>query len=424
MSEVMDLVIVGAGASGLMAAIAAGREACRSQRSLRIVALDGASRLGAKILVSGGGRCNVTHDVVDERLYSGSSPKAIRKVLQQFPATQTVEFFADLGVRLKREETGKLFPVTDDAKTVLEALLGAAQEAGVQFRCSSRVQHILPAESSGYRLIGSFGKLLARHVILATGGMSCPKTGSDGMGYRIAQELGHSISPQLLPALVPLVLTPDHFIRSLSGLTLNTTLELQSASGKRLAAMTDSTLCTHFGLSGPSVLNISRHYLHAASAMPGVQLVINWLPGETAEGLDATIVKQARFRGTVGLLRLLGERLPTRLAKAILEYCCVPAHLPLASLSREQRRALVAAIVRLPLPVTGSRGFAEAEVTAGGIPLNEIHLDRMESRVCPSLYLCGEICDVDGCIGGYNFQWAWASGYVAGKAAAHGLGHG
>ena len=400
-----DVVIIGAGAAGLMAGIWAGR----TNPNRRILLLDGAQKLGAKILVAGGGRCNVTHDVVDASAYAGSSRNAINKVLRRFDVPQTVAFFREIGVELKREETGKLFPVTDSARTVLHALLDAARAANVQIRNPRRVERIERVED-GFVVSGAWGEIRATKVVLATGGRSLPKTGSDGYGYTLAKALGHSITPRVFPALVPLTLPRDHFLCSLSGVTVMATLDLRAPSGKKLVSFTDSTLCTHFGLSGPSVLDMSRYYIDAHMNDPNVALTVNWLPGETAESVDATL----RGLGRSTPLRALSERLPERLLRALCAHAGVEATTPGDQITREGRRGLVRALTELPLPITGNRGYTYAEVTAGGVPLSEIRLETMESRVSPGLYLCGEICDVDGRIGGYNFQWAWSSGYTVG----------
>ena len=194
-----DVVIVGAGAAGLMAGV----WAARSNR--RVVLLDGARTLGAKILVAGGGRCNVTHHVVDETAFAGSTRKAIRKVLRRFDADQTVRFFASLDVELKREDTGKLFPVTDDARTILDALVGAVRSAGGEIRHPQRVERI-NVVPGGFVLSGDWGELVSTRIILATGGKSLPKTGSDGGGYALARSIGHSITARIFPSLVPLTL--------------------------------------------------------------------------------------------------------------------------------------------------------------------------------------------------------------------------
>ncbi len=426
MLESCDIAVIGAGAAGLMAAISAGR----AGRGLRIVALDSAQRLGAKILVAGGGRCNVTHFEVDERQYAGSSSHAIKKVLRRFDVPQTIQFFRDFDVELKREDTGKLFPTTDDAHTILNALLTAAREVGVELRHPHRVESIsrddegflISGRSSDLSLRASVpSSLRASRVILATGGKSLPKTGSDGHGYTIAKSLGHSITPTF-PALVPLTLPKDHWICSLSGITIDATVELRAATGKRLKSFTNSTLLTHFGLSGPSILDISRYYLDQGegvgrrSASGGsVQLILNFLPAQSLEQTDTDL---QRLNKLSPARYLRDHGLPDRLAEALCRAASIDPAAAAHTLTRDSRRALARAITETPLPVTGSRGYLFAEVTAGGVPLSELHLDTMESRLCPGLYLCGEVCDVDGRIGGFNFQWAWASGFVAGSSAA------
>lgn len=408
LSNTADIAIIGAGAAGLMAAIWAGR----IHPSARIVVLDGARTLGAKILVAGGGRCNVTHDVIDVNAYAGSSRNAIRKVLQRFDVPETVAFFRELGVELKREETGKLFPTTDDAHTILQALLRAARQAQVEIRHPYRVETVQKT-ADGFVVRGLWGSLTSQALILATGGQSLPKSGSDGQGYTLVRSLGHTVTPRILPALVPLTLPADHFIRTLSGLTLPTTLEVRLGNGKSLISFTDSTLCTHFGLSGPAVLDISRYWLNAQLDDPQAALHLNWWPGQTTAEVD----QQLQTLGRTSPLAYLRQALPERLARTLCEQAGVEPTAPAHHLTREQRKALARLVTDLPLPITGTRGWNVAEVTAGGVPLSELNLKTMASRTCPGLYLCGELCDVDGRIGGYNFQWAWASGYVAGVAA-------
>jgi predicted Rossmann fold flavoprotein len=404
-----DLVVVGAGAAGLMAAL----WAARSARDRRVLVLDGARVLGAKILVSGGGRCNVTHHEVDERSFNGSSPAAIRKVLRRFDVPRTVAFFRELGVPLKREETGKLFPVTDRARTVLDALLAAVRQGGVELRHPWRVATVAP-DAGGFVLTSAAGQVIrSARVVLATGGRSLPKTGSDGGGYAMAEALGHTLTPQIFPGLVPLVVPDGHFVRALSGLSVPATLEVRSGSGRRRATVSGSLLCTHFGLSGPAALDVSRHLIDAKMDDPEARLIVRWLADETADRLDTAL----RALGAASVGGLLGARLPDRLMRALCTHAGVDPATPGHRLTREGRRAVAEAAAEMTVPVAGDRGFAFAEVTAGGVPLRELHLDTLRSRARPGLSLCGEICDVDGRIGGFNFQWAWASGYVAGISA-------
>lgn len=408
-----DVVVVGAGAAGLFAAIWAAHSARAASRPMRIVAVDGASRIGAKILVAGGGRCNVTHHAVRESDYSGSTSGAIRSVLRRFDVTRTVEWFAERGVTLKREDTGKLFPTTDDAHTVLDALLAALHGSGAALAHPWRVESIV-RHGDGFLVRSADGALRAARVIMATGGRSLPRSGSDGAGLSMVRGLGHSTTDLIVPALVPLTLPDGHWIRGLSGLTLDAELTLRSGSTRKLKAIRGSTLCTHFGLSGPSVLDMSRHWHHARAEDGSCTLECSWCPGTDADALDARLLAT---KG-VGVGAWLRELVPERLARALCVAAGVAHDATAQQVPRERRRALVRLACATQLPVSGDRGWNAAEVTAGGVPLSEVDVRTMESRVVPGLHLAGEICDVDGRIGGFNFQWAWASGFVAGISAA------
>jgi len=410
-TEHADLVVVGAGAAGLFAAIHAGRAGAR------VIALDGARVIGAKILVAGGGRCNVTHHAVDEKAYAGSTPGAIRTVLRRFSVEDTVRFFEAYGVELKREDTGKLFPTTDDAHTILNALLKAARDAGVDLRFPRRVARLErapdDAQGGGFVVAGDWGEIRAPRVVLSTGGKALPKSGSDGGGYDFARALGHTVTDRVYPALVPLILPGAHPLRALSGLTLPATLTLRSATGKALKEFTNSLLCTHFGLSGPCALDISRYWRDALCDDAHAGLFANFIPTEREDTLDAKLLASKAANAVI----FLREHVPERLARALCEVAGVDPAASLRQLTRDQRKALARAACALPLSVEGDRGFTYAEVTMGGVPLSEVKLDTMESRACPGLHLAGEILDVDGRIGGFNFQWAWATGFLAGSAA-------
>lgn len=428
-----DIAIIGCGAAGLFASICAGRA---NTTNKKFIVLDGATKLGAKILVAGGGRCNVTHHAVDEKAYAGSSSNAIKKVLRQFTVEQTIQFFRERGVELKREETGKLFPVTDSARTVLDALLAAARDAGIEivnpWRVASVVREqdyfVIRRDTQGIRHSrfdnGEDGSgsqttyadvIKARRIILATGGKSLPKTGSDGTGHEIARSLGHTITQQVFPALVPLTLPKDNWLCAFSGLTMDATIELRSGTSKRLKSFTNSTLLTHFGVSGPGVLDISRYFTAERITDAAAHLVINWIPTLTFEQADQQLEQFAKQTRGTPVRWLVDHDIPERFARAMCDQANVDPIAPAHTLTRDKRRALITIVTQCPLPITGDRGWLFAEVTAGGVPLSEVHLETMESRVCPGLHLCGEVLDVDGRIGGFNFQWAWASGYVAGR---------
>jgi predicted Rossmann fold flavoprotein len=406
-----DVAVVGVGAAGLFAATWAGRAQATAGRPPSVVGIDGARKLGAKIIVSGGGRCNVTHWRVDERDFAGSTSPAIRKVLGRFTVEQTIAFFASAGVSFYREaDTGKLFPESDSARSILDALLREAGAAGVALFHPAKVT-LIERDGDRFRLDTTAGPVSARKVILCTGGKSLPKSGSDGSGFALATMLGHSITAPVVPALVPLVLPADHFIRALTGLALPCRFTLLSPRGKPLATSMGSTLCTHTGLSGPATLDISRYWLVSRDTDPAARLLLDWLP----EIPEAHVEQMLLENGAKGAISVLRKHLTERLAQHL---CAAAAAPPTGDLPREARRRLVAAVKGLELPVVGDRGFTIAEATAGGVPLSEVRLDTMESRICPGLHFAGEVLDVDGRIGGFNFQWAWASGFVAGSAAA------
>lgn len=403
------LAVIGAGAAGLMAAITAARQA----PDLEVIAFDGAARLGAKILIAGGGRCNVTHYAVSERDFHGSTPAAIRRVLRAFDVQATRAFFAAESVVLKQEDTGKLFPVSDRAGDVLGALLGAARRAGVVLRHPCRVTAIRP-DDVGFVVetpAASYPGIVT--VILAAGGRSVPKTGSDGSGYTLAAQLGLPLTPRIFPALVPLRLPDGHPLRGLSGLATDVRLTVVSSTGRHLHAVTGALLCTHQGLSGPAVLDVSRLWQDAMADDPHAGLLVQWLPSVSPEALD----RRLQQHGGRPVRRALAPPLPDRLADVLCSLAEVDPDHPAATLSREARRRLVSAATACPVPVTGTRGFEVAEVTAGGVPLAALTSD-LEARHRPGVFVCGELCDVDGRIGGFNFQWAWSSGAVAGRAAA------
>ncbi len=427
-SQHADVAIVGAGAAGLATAIFA----ARAKPSLRIALLDGAKRPGTKILVSGGGRCNVTNVRVTPEDFRGGSRNTIRRVLSALPVQRTIDFFREIGVTLHEEEHGKLFPDTNSARTVLEALLAEARRLDIRLCWDHRVTAIEPeararassddaanhdnaAAPGGFTLITNNGPLRAARVVLATGGLSLPKTGSDGAGYTFARQLGHSLVPTV-PALAPLVLE-GAFHKPLSGVSQEVELSVH-ITGRRPERLRGSLLWTHFGASGPVVLNASGLWHRARLAGRDVRITASLLPDETFESVERRWIEWGHSRPRVELHTAAAELVPQRVAEAILAELRIRRDIPLAHLSREDRRRLLNVLLGWPLPVRDSRGYNHAEVTAGGVPLSEIDPATMQSRVCPGLYLVGEILDVDGRIGGFNFQWAWASGFVAGNALA------
>lgn len=412
----VDVAIVGCGAAGLACAIFAAQAAPH----LKITLLDGSSKIGAKILVSGGGRCNVTHTQVSAGDYSPASP-FVRNVLRSFDHEATVQWMRSLGVELKCESTGKLFPVTDRASTVLEALLARCRALGVQLLAEHRVQRVSVSQEPQpvFLLEHSRGLLRARHLILATGGRSLPRTGSDGQGYSLAQSLGHSVTATH-PALVPLVLDDRFFHAAATGIAQEVELSTFVA-GKRIDHRRGSLLWTHFGVSGPVVMDASRFWVIAHAQGLSPLLRCNHFPGEDFASVERRLLEYARGHSRSTAESCLTQWMPQRLARCLMEHTGLEPSTLMNQLSREQRRALVHALTDLELPVVRDRGWNYAEVTAGGVPLEEVDWRTMQSRLKPGLFLAGEILACDGRIGGFNFQWAWATGFLAGKAAAEGL---
>ena len=415
-----DVAIVGAGAAGLATAILLKR----ANPPVHVVLLEGAARPGAKILVSGGGRCNVTNTVVHENDFWGGRRTTIRRVLRSMPVRETVAFFRDLGVPLHEEPGGKLFPDSNRARDVLDALLRAADSAGVDLHSATRVIAV-GRHDDRFSVETSRGALNAMALVLATGGRSLPKSGSDGAGYELARGLGHSLVPTT-PALVPLVLdgATGHGIHAeLSGISLDGEIAVW-VDGAVATRLSGALLWTHVGISGPLVLNASRHWARARMEGRGVHLTLNMRPGERFEQVDAnwTAAVAARPRATVR--STIAADLPDAVAIAVLKVLELAPDLPLADLTRVDRRRIVHALTAWPLPVVDTRGYNFAEVTAGGVDLAEIDPATMESRVCARLFLVGEILDVDGRIGGFNFQWAWSGAAAAAAALARMSGGG
>jgi predicted Rossmann fold flavoprotein len=402
-----DVAIVGAGAAGLMTAITAARAA----PGLAIVLLEGQARPGVKILVSGGGRCNVTNRVVRPSDFHGDRA-LVARVLRRFDENATVAFFEALGVPLKHEARfDKLFPQSDSARTVLDALLAECSRLGVRLESGFRVDRI-ERTATGFEISAGERTIAADRLVLATGGRSLPRSGSDGTGYRLAEALGHTVT-ETAPALVPLRLDP-HVFAGLEGLAVEAELSAWD-TGRRTATESGPVLVTHFGVSGPAPMNVSRHFAVGALAGSPPQIRMNVFPGRTAAEVESAWLDAARTDGARPASTLLCE-LPSRFAKRLLEHAGVASETRLSELSRNARRRLLDAATNLLLPVADTRGWNAAEVTAGGIPLDEVDVRTMQSRRCAGLHLVGEILDVDGRIGGFNFQWAWASGHVAGEA--------
>ncbi len=401
------VIVIGAGAAGSMAAIAAA--AAGAPTLLLERTPDG----GRKILISGGGRCNVLPARVDEsRFVTDSSPNLLRKMLRSWPLPEQIAFFEkDLGIRLVEEkESAKLFPASDRARDVRDGLLALAARMGVTLLTNTLVTGFAPS-AGGWRIErDSEPPLDAQAVIVATGGLSVPNTGSDGLGLAVLGGLGHTVHATYA-ALTPLTAEPAPFAK-LAGVSLPVTITARA--GERTATSTGGFLFTHRGYSGPAVLDVSHVAVRSriAGTMPA-RLSVRWTRRAEKDWETAL-----RPRGSRTVSSVVRAELPDRLAGALLEVAGVDPARPLANLRREERLRLVETLSRCVLPWSGDEGYKKAEVTGGGVSLAEIDPRTMESRRHPGLYLCGELLDAFGPIGGHNFQWAWATGRAAGLGAA------
>jgi hypothetical protein len=399
------IVVVGAGAAGAMAAIFA------ASAGADTVLLESTSDGGRKILISGGGRCNILPARLDEsRFVTDSSVHTLRHIVRSWPLAEQIAFFEqELGLPLVEEvASGKLFPVSDRARDVRDGMLSLAGQRGVQFRPNATVTGAAPGDS-GWRVELASGEPLdVDAVILATGGLSVPKTGSDGGGLRIAEQLGHTVH-ETYPALTPLTAVPPPF-GHLAGVSLPVTITARD--GRRSATASGGFLFTHQGYSGPAVLDVSHVAVRSRPEAPA-RILVQWT--ELTESDWETALRPEGTRSVLGVLR---DRVPERLALALLATADVESSRPLAQLRREERVRLVETLVRGTLPWTGHEGYKKAEVTGGGVSLAEIDSRTMQSRRHRGLFLCGEMLDAFGPIGGYNFLWAWVTGRAAGLGAA------
>lgn len=401
------VVVVGAGAAGTMAAIFAasgGAETLLLERTK-----DG----GRKILISGGGRCNVLPLRLDEsRFVSDSSLNTLRRIVRSWPLAEQRRFFEDeVGIPLSEEpEALKVFPTSHKARDVRDGLLALAVRRGAYLRMETRVLDVVPVDG-GWRVdVAEAESIHADAVIVAAGGLSVPNTGSEGLGLTIARRLGHEMHP-VYAALTPITDDAGTFA-SLSGVSL--TVTLTARAGDRSATHTGGFLFTHQGYSGPAALNVSHVVVRSRlEGGPRAELTVKWSSLSDAEW-EAALQPQ----GARSVAAAVRAQVPDRLATVLIGLAGVDPARSLAELRRDERLRLIETLVRGELPWTGDEGYKKAEVTGGGVSLAEIDARTMESKRHPGLFLCGEMLDAFGPIGGYNFLWAWATGRAAGTAAA------
>ena len=394
-----SVAVIGAGAAGLVAS------AFAAQSGAHVTLIERTKDGGRKILISGGGRCNVLPSVLaPERFVSDSAPHLLRNMLRSWPLHEQRAFFEnDLQLPLAlEEESGKLFPRSNRARDVRDALVDHARSKGVEIQFETRMDD-LRADAGGFTLTTSKGEASFDRVVIATGGLSVPATGSDGAGLDIARRFGHRLIDPY-PALTPL-LGRDAAHASLSGLSLD--VRLRGRIGAKTIETFGGFLFTHRGYSGPAVLDIS--HLTARGETPVIRA--QW-SARTAAQWESDFESSA-----ASVAAILARHIPARLAAHLMTECGIPDDRRTSSLKRSERLALIDALTAYPLPWSGNEGYKKAEVTGGGVALDEVDAKTLESKRVAGLYLCGEMLDAFGPIGGHNFCWAWATGRAAGLAA-------
>lgn len=418
-----DCIVIGAGAAGLIAAFTA------AERNRQTLLLEKNSRTGVKILMSGGTRCNITQHTDSRGIVEayGDQGRFLHAPLAVLSPAELVRLIEDEGVPTKVEETGKIFPVSNQASDVVAALENRLTRSGAELALGEPATELLSLPE-GFEIVTPKRRLPTRTVIVTTGGLSYPGSGTTGDGYGWARALGHTIVPTR-PALTPLT-TNDRWVQELTGLTIPDVLvqvvpttddaappiSLRRAKGSKrgiLAEQRGSFLFTHFGLSGPAVLDVSR----AVTAHPApqtLQLVCDFLPDARQDDLDQRLREQCAAEGKKQALRVLAHVVPRRLAESFFQQLDLSAELRGAELSKRDRGRFVQLIKQCRINLSGALGYKKAEVTAGGVSLNEVDSKTMQSKLVPGLFFAGEVLDLDGPIGGYNFQAAFATGRLAG----------
>jgi predicted Rossmann fold flavoprotein len=409
-----DCVIIGAGASGMMAGIMAER------RGKHVLIVEKSDKIGRKILVTGNGRCNLTNKNVVEDYkrpvhYFGENPKFVLSVLNQFGLEDTLEFFEKLGIGFKEEDNGRLFPVSNQAQSVIDVLLYEVRELGIKVAKPNKTRKISfnkKTEEFEFEL-NDGQQIVSPKLVVATGGLTHVELGATGDGYEIAQKFGHRITPTFPAYSAMIVKSP--LCQKLQGVKLEVKVVAFSQKG-RIAENEGTLMFAHFGLSAPSVLEISRQIAHEIKINNGkVRLEINFLPFLAPKPADEFIRQRWENSSSKPLSLSFTGILPKKVFPSILEAAGIDPERKVSTITKEERAQIVSLLTKHEFAVEDIRGFDEAHFTAGGVDTKEIDPKTLESKLQKGLYFCGEVMDIDGQCGGYNLQWAWSSGAVVGN---------
>lgn len=399
-----DVVIVGGGASGLVAAITAAR------RNKSVLLLEHKDKLAKKILATGNGKCNFSNTYYDESVYRSDNPSFVLPVINQFTVEKTITFFEELGI-YPMDKGGYLYPNSGQAASILEVLQLEVNRLGVHIVYEEHVIQVVKKKKA-FEIITDKNKYYGKTTILSTGGKASDKLGSDGSGYALAKSLGHTIVP-VVQALTALKSNLKVF-KAISGVRTNVELELFT-DGTSVASEVGELQLTDYGVSGIPVFQISRYATKALYEKKKVELMIDFLPQFSFQEAMSFFEQRAKRNGEKTLEEFMVGILNSKLNSAFLKEAQFSSTMPVKQLKKQELRALISVMKQFLVPITEGNPFANSQVCAGGVNTREIHPETMESKLVPGLFFTGELVDVDGTCGGYNLQWAWSSGYVAGS---------
>jgi predicted Rossmann fold flavoprotein len=407
-----DVAVIGAGPAGMMAAIRA------AQLKKKVALLEKNDTVGRKILITGKGRCNITNsgkiDTFIEKF--GKTGQFLRSALSVFSNEDLMVFLESKGLELKTERQGRVFPKSDSSHSVTDVLLRCLKENNVDIIYNARVRSI-KKNKDDFTVGTDSGPITAGKVVVATGGASYKETGSSGEGFQLAQGLGHNIIP-LRPGLVPLK-TKEDWVKDLQGLTLKNISITFIAGKKKIRSGVGEMMMTHFGVSGPLVLDLSGDIAALLDEYKEINMLIDLKPGIKAEEMEDRLLKDFKEQGAKDIKNMLSGAMPLRLVPAIIKLTGINANKKVNQMGKDERRALAKILKALPLTITGALPIEEAMVTCGGVSIKEIDPRTMQSRIVPGLYFAGEVIEGGASSGGYNLQQAFSTGFLAGESAGN-----
>ena len=409
-----NVIITGGGAAGMMAAYAA------AERGHSVVLIEKNEKLGKKIFITGKGRCNVTNACEQDKLFENvvSNPKFLYSAFYDFDNQQLMELIKNAGCPLKVERGERVFPVSDHSSDIIAAMERLMRKKGVEIRLHRTVSQVLTKDGQMTGVKTMDGKTFAADaVVLATGELSYPTTGSTGDGYRIAKNLGHTVK-EFTPALVPMEIS-EPWCRLLQGLSLKNVTLTMACGTKKIWQGFGEMLFTHFGLSGPLVLSASSFY-HKCKNPDEVTVTVNLKPALTAEQLDKRILREFEQNLNKQFKNVIGSLYPAKLTPVMISLSGIDGEKKIHEITRKERENLVELTRNLQMHVSGLRDYTEAIITQGGIKVKEVNPSTMESRLVKGLYFAGEVLDLDGVTGGFNLQIAWSTGHLAGSSIPDG----